>query len=530
MEEEKFLDFRKILAIMEKNFTVLTRDKVRMMPLIMFPIFMILIFGYTTGNVPKHITTAVIDYDNSQMSQMIIKQISSSNVFSIRHMVSTEGEARRLLDSGNVRVIIIIPPDLEKNVNSNIQQGITIVVDESDSAVAATAKQTLSTIVNAIAYKLSLKKFAAYQYSVGNAVENVKTYVGMQPIIYDNIVRSLNPATKSVMQAKKITEEYTNSLVSTLSGPTLFIQPDRDINFTFDSNVTFVTYPVGYDALQAQIALLRKTGLLMESAQAKITSALIAAKQADSRVSSLNSYQSYNSYITQPSETVALFTQSDPVSTIKPLLYEEKPAYGTGKRAIEFAIPAIIALTIFQGAILGMGRAIAGEKRDGSLTRVFLTPTSNATIITGTLSFYIVFELFRSAFLLLVAITVFQVAIEGNLLTIALVLAIFAGVSTSIGMIISSMVKTEQQFQGMAMLVTLPTIFLSGAFFPVQAMPRFFQIMANFLPVTYAADALRSTMIKGFSLSLILSPLSVLCLFLITLIAIVFLVFKRDIE
>jgi len=58
-------------------------------------------------------------------------------------------------------------------------------------------------------------------------------------------------------------------------------------------------------------------------------------------------------------------------------------------------------MTLFQGAVMGMGRAVAGEKREGSLTRVFLTPTSNITIITGTLLFYIIFEMIRASFLII---------------------------------------------------------------------------------------------------------------------------------
>ena len=83
---------------------------------------------------------------------------------------------------------------------------------------------------------------------------------------------------------------------------------------------------------------------------------------------------------------------------------------------------------------------------------------------------------------------------------------------------------------GMAMLVSLPTIFLSGAFFPLQAMPKFMQLIAYFLPVTYAGDALRGVIVKGFSIGYIWYPLFILFVFLILTVAAVFMVFKRDIE
>jgi ABC-2 type transport system permease protein len=280
----------------------------------------------------------------------------------------------------------------------------------------------------------------------------------------------------------------------------------------------------------AQLSIFIQISGLVEAAKNSVDSASAIAGQADSVAVAKQEYYNYQKAFAKPLENIEVFTQSNPKGILQPLLYQEKPAYGTGKTPIDFSIPSIIALTIFQGAVMGMGRAIAGEKKEGSLTRVFLTPTSNITIIIGTLLFYILFELFRSVFILLVAISLFHVAVEGSIFSIGIILAIYAGVSTSIGMIISSMVKTEQQFQGMAMLVSMPTIFLSGAFFPLQAMPKFLQVLAAFLPVTYGGDALRGVMIKGFPLSMISYQLLVLCLFLIASFSIVMIVFRRDIE
>ena len=126
--------------------------------------------------------------------------------------------------------------------------------------------------------------------------------------------------------------------------------------------------------------------------------------------------------------------------------------------------------------------------------------------------------------------TVTVIKIEGSMLTIGVILVIYAAVSTAIGMIFSSAVKTEQQYFALAILVTLPTVFLSGVFFPLQAMPKIFQTIAAFLPITYAAEALRGVMIKGFSILLVAYPIFILLVFLAVAIGSVFLVFKRDVE
>ena len=55
---------------------------------------------------------------------------------------------------------------------------------------------------------------------------------------------------------------------------------------------------------------------------------------------------------------------------------------------------------------------------------------------------------------------------------IGLILLIYIAICALLGMLISVVVKTEQQFQGIAMLISLPVMFLSGVFFPVEAMPK----------------------------------------------------------
>jgi len=202
--------------------------------------------------------------------------------------------------------------------------------------------------------------------------------------------------------------------------------------------------------------------------------------------------------------------------------------YGYGRRGIDFLLPSILALIIFQGATMGLGRAIAGERKDGSLTRVFLTPTSNATIILGTQAFYLIFETIRSSLIIVVAIALFGVSISGNLLDIVLIIGLFALGSTGVGMVLSVVTKNQEQYMALGMLISLPVMFLSGTFFPIQTMPPALQSFAAFLPVTYAADALRGVMVKGFSLYAVAPDLLALVAFGAFTLVLSLLMFKRE--
>jgi len=72
-----------------------------------------------------------------------------------------------------------------------------------------------------------------------------------------------------------------------------------------------------------------------------------------------------------------------------------------------------------------------------------------------------------------------------------------------------------------------PMMFLSGVFFPIQQMPSFMQSVASFLPLTYAADAMRKVMVLGAGTQAILTDVVVLAVFGSVLLAIAVPMFKR---
>src|SRR3990167_3767487 len=105
---ERTIDLKKMWAIVRKNWMVMKGDKIRLVPLFMFPLIMIVIFGYTSGNMPKHISAGVVDYDNSDFSHEVYRQLSGMELFSLKYVVGTQDEGKRLMDAGSIRVLFIL--------------------------------------------------------------------------------------------------------------------------------------------------------------------------------------------------------------------------------------------------------------------------------------------------------------------------------------------------------------------------------------------------------------------------------------
>ena len=173
--KEKLIDLAKIIGIIQKNFIVISRDRTRLIPLTMFPIIMILIFGFTSGNSPKHVPTAVVAYDNSPISEKVIQALGSNEVFSITKMVSTEGEAKQMLDDGKVKVIVSIPPNLQQSIDGGGKAVIKLMVDESDSSVAQSVRGAMSAVTASLSHDMSIEKIVSFQQSVAVASKKLES-------------------------------------------------------------------------------------------------------------------------------------------------------------------------------------------------------------------------------------------------------------------------------------------------------------------------------------------------------------------
>jgi ABC transporter DrrB family efflux protein len=211
-----------------------------------------------------------------------------------------------------------------------------------------------------------------------------------------------------------------------------------------------------------------------------------------------------------------------------PIVLNQIQPYGNGLRGLDYLLPNILSLIAFQGAAMGLGRAVAGERKDGSLTRVFLTPTSSITIILGTLLYYVLQETFRTMLIVLAAIAFFGLIVRGSLLAILFIIMLFALGATGVGMVISVITKSQEQYMAVSMLVTLPMMFLAGVFAPIEMMPPVLRSLTGILPITYAADALRGVMIKGFTLGQVAPDLTFLAGFGLITITLSLLLFKRE--
>lgn len=218
---------------------------------------------------------------------------------------------------------------------------------------------------------------------------------------------------------------------------------------------------------------------------------------------------------------------SNSLAIIKPYNVETVGVVSGNPSYFDFIAPGIMAMTVMMSVMTGLPVAISQEKEIGTMDGMMVAPINRLSIILGKTLAQVARGLLQGAIILVLAVGLFGVAIQGSLLLVfsLLLLGVFAFVG--LGVVITSFAKDQETAQMMMTTLMFPMMFLSGVFFPIQQMPWYMQSISKFLPLTYAADALRKVMVLGADVSAISNELIVLIVFGVVTTAIAVPVFRR---
>jgi len=219
--------------------------------------------------------------------------------------------------------------------------------------------------------------------------------------------------------------------------------------------------------------------------------------------------------------------QVNPVSIIVPYSAKYQGVSGSGGSYIEFMIPGLLMMTMITSVMTGLPRAIAYERDVGTLTGFLVAPIHRISIIAGKVLGHVIQGLIQGVSSLILAILLFGITIHGNILWVLLTLFLGVFSFVGLGIVLTSVAEDEQTASMIMMTLTMPMLFLSGIFFPIQMMPSFMQTIAYCLPFTYAIDAIRRIMIFGVALTSVGVDLLVMISFGVVMLLIAIPTFNR---
>jgi ABC-2 type transport system permease protein len=164
--------------------------------------------------------------------------------------------------------------------------------------------------------------------------------------------------------------------------------------------------------------------------------------------------------------------------------------------AISYFVPSMLGLSVMQVGIFAAIPLVA-DREKLILKRLAATPLRRWQLVGSNVLMRLLIAMTQAVIIIAVGTLAFGVEIVGSLLLTAGFVALGAVAFLSLGYVIASFAKTEDAANGMTSMIQFPMMFLSGAFFQIDQMPPFLQVIARLIPLTYLADALRQVMVDG---------------------------------
>jgi len=346
------------------------------------PMIQLFLLGYAATTDVENISLAVWDQSHSPQARALLDAFRSANYFSIDYSVGSDQEYRDLIESGEIRAALIIPPDYEQRLLEGKAQ-VSLVLDGSDATVGGTALNT----------------------------------------------------------AKLIGQSYATKILT---------------------------------------------------------------------------------------EHAALTGR--PFAFNPPLEVRTQVWYNPDLIAAYFNVPGVIGMILYFITALLTASAIVRERERGTIEQLIVTPIRSWELVVGKILPYSILALIDMLEVLVIGHWWFKVPIKGDLGLVFALSGLFLVSSLGIGLFASTIANTQQEAFITVMVTMLPSIFLSGFFFPIEAMPKLLQYVSAIVPLRYYLVIIRALLLKGVGFAALQKEVLALTIFAIVIMGAAALRFRKRLD
>ena len=338
--------WRRVGAMMRKEFVQLKRDRVTFATIITIPIMQLVLFGYAINTTPRGLPTAVLLQESSDVGRSILKALENTKYFKITHQVRDEAEFDRLLASGEVLFAVEVPRGFERALRRGDRPAILVAADATDPVATSSALGTLGNLLQ-------------------TALRNDRAIPDFGPMPFE-----------------------------------------------------------------------------------------------------IRQHARYN------------------------------PAGASQLNIVPGLMGTILTMTMLIFTALSVTR----EVERGTMESLLSMPITPLEIMLGKIVPYVLIGFFQASLIVGAGVVLFSVPIVGNLMLLAALSTLFIATNLAIGYTFSTLAQNQLQAIQMAMMFFLPNMLMSGFAFPFLGMPRWAQILSEWLPLTHYIRIVRAIMLKGSTL------------------------------
>lgn len=272
--------------------------------------------------------------------------------------------------------------------------------------------------------------------------------------------------------------------------------------------------PAGYG--QDMVAGRRgQVAFYVDGTDPQVANVVFAAAQSVGQAQSIQIIQ----------KRLGVSTENMPGIDVRPRVW-----YNPEMKSSHYMIPGLLVIILFLFTALFTSMSIVREREQGTIEQLIVTPIRPLELIVAKVFPYIFIAFFDVLEVLAIGVFWFGVPVNGSVWLLLGLSAMFLVTSLGIGIFISSAAGTQQEAMMLTMATMLPSIFLSGFVFPLEAMPGWLQAVSYVVPARYMLVVMRGILLKGVGLEILLDQVVALVAFGLVIMVLAATRFKKKLE
>jgi ribosome-dependent ATPase len=180
-----------------------------------------------------------------------------------------------------------------------------------------------------------------------------------------------------------------------------------------------------------------------------------------------------------------------------PIEFRPRLLYNPDLKSAYFFVPGLVGIILQLVTLFLTSFAIVRERELGTLEQLFVTPVGRTGLLLGKLVPYAAVGFIETLIVLTVMIYVFGVPIRGDMWLLLSLAMLFMVCSLGLGLLVSTIAKSQVEAVQFAFVIMLPSVLLSGFVFPRSEMPFVIYLVTFAIPATYFIEILRGIVLRG---------------------------------
>lgn len=177
--------------------------------------------------------------------------------------------------------------------------------------------------------------------------------------------------------------------------------------------------------------------------------------------------------------------------------------YNPDLKSVNYMVPGVLCLILMVITMMLTSLAIVREREIGTLEQLIVTPIKPIELMLGKIAPFAVIGLIDVLSIVLVASLWFKVPIEGSLVLLFALTLVFLSASLGLGLLVSTVSRTQQQAMMVSFFIMQPSVMLSGFMFPIDAMPAPIRALTYLIPLRYYLEIIRGIFLRGAGIQIL---------------------------